>query len=150
MAEGDDTEIGVHVARLRIGMAAVALLHSLFWLSRRGLDPTETAALKFTAAGEVTVTAAAEAGEVTFVVRDTGCGIPPDQHELLFGKFMRLDSRATAPADGVGLGLSICRELVTLMGGRIALTSAGLGRGTEVRFTLPEAARARERRAANP
>lgn len=42
-----------------------------------------------------------------------------------------------APESVVGLGLSICRELVTLMGGQIALTSAGLERGTEVRFTLP-------------
>lgn len=107
-------------------------------------------ALKFTAAGGVQVTAGADTDGVTFVVRDTGCGIPPEQQDLLFGKFMRLDNRATAPADGVGLGLSICRELVTLMGGRIALTSAGADRGTEVRFTLPDAGHVRERRAANP
>lgn len=94
-------------------------------------------ALKFTATGGVTVRAYAEESQVVFVVRDTGCGIPLEQQQILFGKFMRLDSRATAPADGVGLGLSICRELVTLMGGQIKLTSAGLGRGTEVRFTLP-------------
>jgi len=107
-------------------------------------------ALKFTAAGGVTVTASSEGGAVGFVVRDTGCGIPPDQQELLFGKFMRLDSRATAPTDGVGLGLSICRELVTLMGGQITLSSAGLERGTEVRFTLPEVPSAACRTAANP
>jgi signal transduction histidine kinase len=106
-------------------------------------------ALKFTATGGVTVTAAAEGPDVAFVVRDTGCGIPPDQQELLFGKFMRLDSRATAPTDGVGLGLSICRELVTLMGGNITLSSAGLERGTEVRFTLPDVPPA-PRMAANP
>ena len=107
-------------------------------------------ALKFTATGGVTVTASTERGAVGFVVRDTGCGIPPDQQELLFGKFMRLDSRATAPTDGVGLGLSICRELVTLMGGQITLSSAGLERGTEVRFTLPEVPRAACQTAANP
>ena len=106
-------------------------------------------ALKFTTTGGVTVTAAAEAELVAFVVRDTGCGIPGEQQSLLFGKFMRLDSRSTAPEDGVGLGLSICRELVTLMGGEITLTSAGLERGTEVRFTLPRAP-ATQRRAANP
>jgi signal transduction histidine kinase len=83
------------------------------------------------------------------VVRDTGRGIPAEQQSLLFGKFMRLDSRSTAPEEGVGLGLSICRELVTLMGGEIGLTSAGLERGTEVRFTLPRA-RGNARRAANP
>jgi signal transduction histidine kinase len=107
-------------------------------------------ALKFTSAGRVTITVAPDDGPVVFVVRDTGRGIPPDQQELLFGKFMRLDSRSTAPEDGVGLGLSICRELVTLMGGRIALTSAGLGRGTEVRFTLPQAMPVARRVAENP
>lgn len=107
-------------------------------------------ALKFTSAGGVTVSAVADGGEVVFLVRDTGCGIPLDQQELLFGKFMRLDSRATAPVDGVGLGLSICRELVTLMGGKIGLTSAGLGEGTEVRFTLPSAASDERCAAVNP
>jgi signal transduction histidine kinase len=107
-------------------------------------------ALKFTARGEVTVSATTSGGEVAFVVRDTGCGVPPDKQELLFGKFMRLDSRATAPTDGVGLGLSICRELVTLMGGQIALASAGVDQGTEVRFTLPSAAGTVVRTAANP
>ena len=107
-------------------------------------------ALKFTAAGGVTVAATADGGEVTFLVRDTGCGVPPDEQELLFGKFMRLDSRATAPTDGVGLGLSICRELVTLMGGHITLASAGVDQGTEVRFTLPRAAYTLARTAANP
>ena len=97
-------------------------------------------ALKFTAAGAVTVTATPENGHVAFVVRDTGRGIPADQQDLLFAKFMRLDSRPTAPEDGVGLGLSICRELVTLMGGEIALASAGVDQGTEVRFTLPRVA----------
>jgi signal transduction histidine kinase len=106
-------------------------------------------ALKFTTTGGVTITATAEPECVAFVVRDTGCGIPAEQQSLLFGKFMRLDSRSTAPEDGVGLGLSICRELVTLMGGEIALTSAGLERGTEVRFTLPRAPMT-QRRAANP
>ena len=101
-------------------------------------------ALKFTDAGSVTVTAVPENGHVAFVVHDTGRGVPVEQQEMLFAKFMRLDSRPTAPEDGVGLGLSICRELVTLMGGEIALASAGVDQGTEVRFTLP---RVEERRA---
>jgi signal transduction histidine kinase len=107
-------------------------------------------ALKFTAEGGVTVTVAAVPGEVCFAVRDTGSGIPAAQQELLFNKFMRLDSRPAAPADGVGLGLSICRELVTLMNGTIVLESQGLGCGTEVRFTLPSAASKARRTAANP
>jgi signal transduction histidine kinase len=107
-------------------------------------------ALKFTDAGSVTVTVDVRPGEVGFTVRDTGCGIPRDQQAMLFSKFMRLDSRATAPTEGVGLGLSICRELVTLMNGTISLASAGLGHGTEVRFTLPSGVTEQRRTAANP
>lgn len=107
-------------------------------------------ALKFTSAGTVMVLTAVVGDQVAFVIRDTGCGIPVDQQQLLFGKFMRLDSRATAPEEGVGLGLSICRELVTLMGGAITLASDGLGCGTEVRFTLPRAVSEQRRTAANP
>jgi signal transduction histidine kinase len=96
-------------------------------------------ALKFTSAGSVSVSAEAENGCVRFAVRDTGRGIPREQQALLFRKFMRLDTRMTAPEEGVGLGLSICRELVALMGGAIELSSDGPGTGTEVRFTLPPA-----------
>lgn len=96
-------------------------------------------ALKFTSEGMVTVSAQAENGCVRFAVRDTGRGIPREQQTLLFRKFMRLDTRTTAPEEGVGLGLSICRELVALMGGAIELSSDGPGAGTEVRFTLPRA-----------
>jgi len=96
-------------------------------------------ALKFTSEGMVTVSAQAENGCVRFAVRDTGRGIPREQQTLLFRKFMRLDTRTTAPEEGVGLGLSICRELVALMGGAIELSSDGPGTGTEVRFTLPRA-----------
>jgi signal transduction histidine kinase len=96
-------------------------------------------ALKFTSEGEVNISAQAENGHVRFAVRDTGRGIPRDQQPLLFRKFMRLDTRTTSPEEGVGLGLSICRELVTLMGGGIELASDGPGTGTEVRFTLPRA-----------
>jgi signal transduction histidine kinase len=96
-------------------------------------------ALKFTSAGSVSVSAEAENGCVRFAVRDTGRGIAREQQALLFRKFMRLDTRMTAPEEGVGLGLSICRELVALMGGAIELSSDGPGAGTEVCFTLPRA-----------
>ncbi len=96
-------------------------------------------ALKFTSEGVVSVSAETQNGAVRFAVRDTGRGIPAEQQALLFRKFMRLDTRTTAPEEGVGLGLSICRELVALMGGAIELSSAGPGTGTEVWFILPRA-----------
>jgi signal transduction histidine kinase len=96
-------------------------------------------ALKFTSEGEIRISAEQRNGMVYFRVSDTGRGISPEQQGLLFQKFMRLDTATTSSEEGVGLGLSICRELVTLMGGEIALASPGLGLGTEVRFALPGA-----------
>ena len=95
-------------------------------------------ALKFTDQGSVTVRVEPENGVVCFRVRDTGRGIAPERQQLLFEKFVQLDDRSSGDAvEGVGLGLSICRELVTLMGGSIELSSSGHGCGTEVRFALP-------------
>ena len=97
-------------------------------------------ALKFTASGAIWISADACDGHVQFTVRDSGRGIPREQQVLLFQKFVRLDTNVTSPEEGVGLGLSICRELVSLMGGDIELHSDGAGKGTQVRFVLPRAA----------
>ena len=64
-------------------------------------------------------------------VEDTGRGIPEDQIKNIFERFV-----TDASSNGAGLGLSICRELVQHMGGKINLTSS-LGRGTNVWFTIP-------------
>lgn len=71
---------------------------------------------------------------VTLIVKDTGVGIPKDEHDLVFERFRKASN---APdAQGVGLGLSLVREIVDLHGGRVTLESA-LGEGTEVRLWLP-------------
>jgi signal transduction histidine kinase len=96
-------------------------------------------AIKFTEQGRVTVRA--EAGEgggsVRFEIRDTGIGIPLDKHHLLFQKFQQIDSSSTRRHGGTGLGLTLCRALVEMMGGRIWLHSPGEGQGTTVTFTVP-------------
>jgi signal transduction histidine kinase/CheY-like chemotaxis protein len=77
-------------------------------------------ALKFTASGEVRVTAALDPdGALRVSVRDTGPGVQPEQMERLFDKFVQADASTTRRFGGTGLGLSICRELVALMGGDI-------------------------------
>jgi signal transduction histidine kinase len=93
-------------------------------------------ALRFTpAGGRITVgTGETDAG-VRIAVRDTGAGMKPEALEHAFDRFYR---SPTSP--GSGLGLSIARNLVEAHGGRIEIESAP-GRGTEVRFTLPRAAR---------
>ena len=85
-------------------------------------------AVKFTAEGGVEVhvrpvPGEADAGAVQFEVADTGIGIPPDQYDKIFERFSQVDSRASRAYGGVGLGLSICQQLIGLMGGHIRVGS---------------------------
>ena len=85
---------------------------------------------------EVRVTARTNgSGSVVLEVRDTGCGIPPENLERIFEPFF-----TTKPiGEGTGLGLSVCHNIITAMGGTIQVESE-VGRGTTFRITLPEAA----------
>jgi signal transduction histidine kinase/ligand-binding sensor domain-containing protein/ActR/RegA family two-component response regulator len=69
-----------------------------------------------------------------FCVRDTGIGIPPEKHRVIFDAFTQVDGSSTREFGGTGLGLAICSQLVELMGGSIWLESDP-GRGTQVYFT---------------
>lgn len=68
-------------------------------------------------------------------VRDEGVGIPIDELEAVFDKFVQ-SSRTVTGAGGTGLGLSICREIIELHGGAIH-AERNLERGTSLVFTLP-------------
>lgn len=96
-------------------------------------------AIKFTDEGWVSLRASASqvSGHVLLEVKDTGIGIPSDKQAGLFDKFKQVDTSFTRRHGGSGLGLSICRRLVEMMGGYIELESAGDGLGTAVRFTVP-------------
>jgi len=95
--------------------------------------------VKFTDKGWITLRSRAlpERGFVELEIQDTGIGIAPAKQQHLFEKFHQLDSTFTRQQGGSGLGLSICRSLVEMMGGRIKLWSAGVGCGTTVTFSLP-------------
>ena len=95
--------------------------------------------LKFTDKGWITLRGRSfpERGFVELEVQDTGIGIAPAKQQHLFEKFHQLDSTFTRQQGGSGLGLSICRSLVEMMGGRIKLWSGGVGCGTTVTFSLP-------------
>ncbi|MGH9420575.1 MAG: ATP-binding protein, partial [Thermoanaerobaculia bacterium] len=69
-------------------------------------------------------------------VGDTGRGIAPDHHELIFREFAQVDSSASRVHHGTGLGLTIARRFVELNAGRIWVES-DLGDGSRFFFTLP-------------
>jgi two-component system sensor histidine kinase BaeS len=90
-------------------------------------------ALKYTAAGAVTVSCGADAESFFFTVRDTGRGIPADQIPHIFNRFYRGSGTMT---EGLGLGLAIVKELVGVMEGRIEVSSTP-GTGTAVTVFFP-------------
>lgn len=98
-------------------------------------------AIKFTDSGSVCVTAAPlspiREGQcrMFFQVEDTGRGIPDDQLGNMFKPFSQMDSGYMRGYQGAGLGLSICKRLLKIMGGNLAMSSAP-GEGTTVSFSL--------------
>jgi len=107
-------------------------------------------AIKFTDQGEVVVTVLAEGPDrLRFEVRDTGIGIAPEQQARLFQPFTQADSSTSRRFGGSGLGLSIARRLVELLGGEIGVVSA-LGQGSTFWFTMAAPAADPARRAARP
>lgn len=101
-------------------------------------------AVKFTSKGSVSVlgSTSAHPGFLLLEVVDTGIGVPLEKQEAVFHKFVQADTLQARKHGGSGLGLTISRKLVQMMGGKIALASEGEGRGTRVWFTLPLAERA--------
>ncbi|WP_159886979.1 hybrid sensor histidine kinase/response regulator [Paenibacillus puerhi] len=95
-------------------------------------------ALKFTAKGEIGVTARVENGWLALSVRDTGIGIPARRRERIFDPFEQLNQQEMSAHSGAGLGLPITRRLVELHGGQIRVESEE-GVGSTFTFTLPVA-----------
>lgn len=95
-------------------------------------------AVKFTETGEVQlrVCAASAQGWLEFSVHDTGPGIAVHEQQRVFDAFHQLDDASTRRHEGAGLGLTISRELVQRLGGRLRLESVP-GKGTVMRFELP-------------
>ncbi len=93
-------------------------------------------ALKFTETGHVEVKAAFNGESLEISVSDTGIGITPEHLERLFQRFSQADASTTRRFGGTGLGLAICRELTSLLSGRIWAESQ-LGEGATFFVSIP-------------
>jgi len=87
--------------------------------------------------GSITVEVAREEGEGVVRVRDDGIGIPREMLERVFELFTQADRVAGTVPQGLGIGLTLVRRLVTLHGGRVTARSAGRGQGSEFEVRIP-------------
>ncbi len=96
-------------------------------------------AIRFTPVdGEIILSVEDKKDEVMVSIADTGRGINPESLEKIFEVFYQEDDHMTRRYGGLGLGLSIARELVNLHGGRIWAESQGLSKGATLRVVLPK------------
>lgn len=73
--------------------------------------------------------------DISFVIKDSGCGIPPSEKEKLFKRFEQADVVNHRYTEGTGLGLAICNQLATMMGGKVTFESE-LGKGSTFTATV--------------
>ena len=102
-------------------------------------------AFKFTAEGEIKLKVVrgdisqkiSQKPAIEFSISDTGIGIEANKQNILFEAFVQADGSIRRRYGGTGLGLTICKKFVKLMGGEICIQSPGVNQGTTVSFTLP-------------
>ncbi|MBI5184378.1 MAG: response regulator [Nitrospinae bacterium] len=107
-------------------------------------------AVKFTEKGEILLKADLDSLEkglavVHFLVKDTGIGVPRDFQKKIFDRFTQADGASTRRYGGTGLGTTISKQIVEMMGGKIWLESEP-GKGSEFHFSIPFAMMEREKR----
>jgi CheY-like chemotaxis protein/anti-sigma regulatory factor (Ser/Thr protein kinase) len=96
-------------------------------------------AVKFTNEdGRVDVRLGQTNGSIELSVTDTGIGIEPEFVPCIFDRFRQADSTSTRRYGGLGLGLSIVRNVIEMHGGRVSVSSPGKGRGSTFKIVLPE------------
>ncbi len=116
------TDLTVHADRVRFKQ----ILHNLL-----------SNAVKFTPkGGNVQIESARDGDFVRISVTDTGVGIPPEEHEVIFEEFRQVGATTKGVKEGTGLGLAITKRLVEQHGGKIWVESKP-GKGSRFSFTLP-------------
>ena len=90
-------------------------------------------AIKYTDQGTITLKASEGGGQLTLIVEDTGRGVPSNESEHIFDRFVKLDSFKV----GIGLGLPLCRSNARKLGGSVMLDTTFAGPGARFIVTLP-------------
>jgi signal transduction histidine kinase len=93
-------------------------------------------AVRFTPSGEIEISAKLEDGSLLCNVKDTGIGICPDDQQFIFDEFYQVDDSAAQHSRGAGLGLTLVRDLITLLEGEVSVSSE-VGTGTRFSFRIP-------------
>jgi len=97
-----------------------------------------TNAAKFTpSGGHVSVIVQPQTDRVSVKVKDTGVGIAPEDQEKVFGMFVQLNRDMRRSQTGLGIGLTLVKQMTEMHGGVVAVWSAGTGHGSEFTITLP-------------
>jgi signal transduction histidine kinase len=105
---------------------------------REAIDNLVSNAVKYSPiGGAIDLLVAQEEGGILVQVSDQGAGLSPEDISRLFGRFQRLSAKPTAGETSTGLGLSIVKRIVDLHGGRVAVESAGPGKGATFKMILP-------------
>jgi signal transduction histidine kinase/CheY-like chemotaxis protein len=118
------------------GAAEVSALHTDEGKVSQILRNFISNAIKFTPQGEVHVSALERGSDIIFSVRDTGIGIDPKDHEKIFQEFAQIENPLQEKFHGTGLGLPLCRNLASLLGGRVWVESE-LGQGSTFYTSIP-------------
>jgi len=93
-------------------------------------------AAKFTPVGRIVIRGRVSEGKLLVAIEDEGIGICHDDQQFIFDEFYQVDEPASQKYRGAGLGLTLVRDLITLLNGEIAVQS-DIGRGTTVAFSIP-------------
>jgi signal transduction histidine kinase len=93
-------------------------------------------AAKFTPEGRIVIRGRVHEGMLRAAIEDEGIGICHDDQQFVFDEFFQVDEPSSQKYRGAGLGLTLVRDLITLLGGEIAISS-DIGRGTTVSFSIP-------------
>ncbi len=130
-----------HAREKGITLAAVLpedlpALHSDRGMCRHILQNLLANAVKFTHQGRVELRAEIASGRVCVAVADTGIGIAPELHQVIFEEFRQADESTARQYGGTGLGLAIARRYATLLGATIDLASVP-GQGSTFTLALP-------------